>query len=172
MAQLKDLLVTGASRFLNDIYGNLKGNASSADKVNHTFTVCDVVFDGSGDEKVTKADISAALELDDSLKLIGVVDTRFTVLRDGETNSVVDATTNEHIIFLSEKIATQRKVSTGTATYNDATVSVSYFTPAVGDIVLQNEMEYICTGITTNSSKVVTASKWVALDTSGYWYTW
>lgn len=33
MAQLKDLIVTGASRFLGDIYGNLKGNADSATKL-------------------------------------------------------------------------------------------------------------------------------------------
>lgn len=30
MAQLKDLIVTGASRFLGNIYGNLKGNADTA----------------------------------------------------------------------------------------------------------------------------------------------
>lgn len=30
MAQLKDLLVTGTSRFLGDIYGNLKGTADKA----------------------------------------------------------------------------------------------------------------------------------------------
>ena len=32
MAQLKDLIVTGASRFLGNIYGNLKGNADTATK--------------------------------------------------------------------------------------------------------------------------------------------
>lgn len=30
MAQLKDLLVTGTSRFIGDIYGNLKGTADKA----------------------------------------------------------------------------------------------------------------------------------------------
>lgn len=32
MAQLKDLIVTGASRFLGNIYGTLKGNADTATK--------------------------------------------------------------------------------------------------------------------------------------------
>jgi len=39
MAQLRDLIVTGAARFLNNIYGNLIGNATSSDKVNHKLTV-------------------------------------------------------------------------------------------------------------------------------------
>lgn len=35
MAQLKDLIVTGASRFLGNIYGTLKGNADTATKATH-----------------------------------------------------------------------------------------------------------------------------------------
>ena len=48
MASLKDLIVTGPARFLNKIYGNLVGNATSADKVNHTLTI----FDGADNENV------------------------------------------------------------------------------------------------------------------------
>lgn len=38
MAQLKDLLVNGSSRFIGDIYGNLRGNADTATKANSATT--------------------------------------------------------------------------------------------------------------------------------------
>ena len=38
MAQLKDLLVNGSSRFIGDIYGNLRGNADTATKANTATT--------------------------------------------------------------------------------------------------------------------------------------
>jgi len=51
MAVLKDLIVNGPSRFIGNIYGTLKGNSDTADKVNHTLTIGSFTFDGS--ENVT-----------------------------------------------------------------------------------------------------------------------
>ena len=71
MASLKDLIVTGPARFLNKIYGNLVGNATSADKVNHTLTLqfngtTSKTFNGSSDQtfNVTCAAIGAATVAD------------------------------------------------------------------------------------------------------------
>lgn len=51
MAQLKDLLVLVASRFLNIIHGDIDGNAATADKVNNVLTITtpnggSQIFDG------------------------------------------------------------------------------------------------------------------------------
>ena len=55
MAQLKDLIVTGASRFIGNIYGTLKGNADTASKLATARTISltgsvtgSGSFDGSG----------------------------------------------------------------------------------------------------------------------------
>lgn len=69
MAQLKDLLVNGSSRFIGDIYGNLRGNAdtatkantattaTTADKVKGTLTIkigsTTVTYNGSSEQTVT-----------------------------------------------------------------------------------------------------------------------
>lgn len=57
MAQLKDLLVLGPSRFLGNIYGTLKGNADTATKLanarklkTNLESTTDVQFDGSTDQ--------------------------------------------------------------------------------------------------------------------------
>ena len=56
MAQLKDLIVTGASRFIGNIYGTLNGNADTATKLATARTISltgsvtgSGSFDGSGD---------------------------------------------------------------------------------------------------------------------------
>lgn len=44
MAQLKDLIVNGVSRFIGDIYGNLKGNADTATAANISTTANDLSY--------------------------------------------------------------------------------------------------------------------------------
>ena len=170
MAQLRDLIVTGAARFLNNIYGNLIGNASTSDKVNHRLSInvdgSTKYFDGSAAVSVD-LDINS-LNISDVMRLIGAVDTRFTQFTDGDdemggivTNSttVTNAGITQHAIFLSSVIS--QECHPTTATVNST--SVTYYTPKVGDMVLQNEQEYLC--IAANASQ----SKWRAMDRSGYW---
>ena len=52
MAQLKDLIVNGPVRFLGLVYGNISGNASTADKLNHTLTIGSQTFDGSANVSI------------------------------------------------------------------------------------------------------------------------
>ena len=55
MASLKDLIVTGPARFLDKLYGNLEGNAATADqwKTARTFTIGSKGWKVSGDNDVT-----------------------------------------------------------------------------------------------------------------------
>ena len=55
MASLKDLLVMGPARFLDKLYGNLEGNATTADqwKTARTFTIGSKGWKVSGDNDVT-----------------------------------------------------------------------------------------------------------------------
>ena len=48
MASLKDLIVMGPARFLDKLYGNLEGNATSADKLKTARIINGTSFDGSG----------------------------------------------------------------------------------------------------------------------------
>ena len=170
MAQLRDLIVTGAARFLNNIYGNLIGNASTSDKVNHKLSInvdgSTKYFDGSSPVSID-LDIDS-LNLSDVIRLIGIVDTRFTQFTDGDdemggivTNdtTVTNAGITQHAIFLSEVISSECHPTTGTV----GSINVIYYTPKVGDMILQNEQEYLC--IAANA----TQSKWRAMDSSGYW---
>lgn len=47
MASLKDLIVTGPARFLDKLYGNLEGNATTATKLATARTINGTSFDGS-----------------------------------------------------------------------------------------------------------------------------
>jgi hypothetical protein len=47
MASLKDLIVMGPARFLDKLYGNLEGNATSADKLKTARNINGTSFDGS-----------------------------------------------------------------------------------------------------------------------------
>lgn len=170
MAQLRDLIVTGAARFLNNIYGNLIGNASTSDKVNHKLIVnvegLSNEFDGSS-QTIIDIDTST-LKISDAVRLIGTIDTRFTQFTDGpddQGGTVVNSTTItnagivQHAIFL-------RTVLSNDCLYTTATVDsiqIKYYAPRVGDLVLYEEQEYLC--IQANS----TQSTWRAMDSSGYW---
>jgi hypothetical protein len=76
MAQLRDLIVTGAARFLNNIYGNLKGNADTADKVNHqlAITTGGSTYRFNGDSDINLTIDTSTLGLADVVRIIGVVD--------------------------------------------------------------------------------------------------
>ena len=173
MAQLRDLIVTGAARFLNNIYGNLIGNATSSDKVNHklTINVDNQIkqFDGSSDQ-VVNIDMST-LNMSDIIRLIGSVDNNFTVFTDGDdemggivTNNttVTNAGITQHVIFLSQVLSSDCNSTTVTIGGGQAI----YYTPRVGDMVLQKDQEYICVAASN------TQSKWRAMDSSGYWGTY
>lgn len=170
MAQLRDLIVTGAARFLNNIYGNLIGNASSADKVNHRLTITvggsTQYFDGSVNRSLTIDETN--LNITDMVRLIGVVNQTYTTFSDGDnseggivTNSttVTSAGITQHAIFLSEVYSQEcgaRSGSVGSST-------ITYYQPKKGDLVLYDEQEYLCVAADT------TKSTWRALDSSGYW---
>lgn len=49
MASLKDLIVLGPARFLDKLYGNLEGNASTATKLQTPRAINGTNFDGTGD---------------------------------------------------------------------------------------------------------------------------
>ena len=53
MANVKDLLVNGSARIIGTIYGN----ATSADKVNHSLTFGSKSFNGSSAQTITLADL-------------------------------------------------------------------------------------------------------------------
>ena len=53
MANVKDLLVNGSARVIGTIYGN----ATSADKVNHSLTFGSKSFNGSSAQTITLADL-------------------------------------------------------------------------------------------------------------------
>ena len=38
----------------SSFYGDVSGNATSADKINHSLTICDKIFDGSTDIEISK----------------------------------------------------------------------------------------------------------------------
>ena len=42
----------------SSFYGNLEGNATSADKINHTLTIGDKVFDGSANVEISRISIA------------------------------------------------------------------------------------------------------------------
>ncbi len=42
----------------SSFYGNLEGNATSADKINHTLTIVDKVFDGSANVEISRISIA------------------------------------------------------------------------------------------------------------------
>ena len=63
MANLKDLIVTGPARFLNKIYGNLEGNATSADKWKTARTFNISATPGSGGINVDGSQSSYSLVL-------------------------------------------------------------------------------------------------------------
>lgn len=42
----------------SSFYGNLEGNAKSADKINHTLTIGDKVFDGSANVEISRISIA------------------------------------------------------------------------------------------------------------------
>ena len=170
MAQLRDLIVTGAARFLNNIYGNLIGNATSSDKVNHKLTihVNDKIksFDGSANQTINID--TSTLNISDMIRLIGSVDNNFTIFTDGDddmggivTNNttVTNAGVTQHVIFLSQVLSSDCYPTTVTIGGGQAT----YYTPRVGDMVLQKDQEYICVAASN------TQSKWRAMDSSGYW---
>ncbi len=173
MAQLRDLIVTGAARFLNNIYGNLIGNASTADKVNHRIAITSggsaYSFDGS-----TNVDIAidaSSLGLGDSMRIIGVVDENYTQFDDNGGNggyvtsnlTIVVSGNTTHVIFLSEVISQNCNSTTVNIQGGGST---NYYVPKVGDVVLQDDEEFICV------EKTATQSKWRALDSSGYWGTY
>lgn len=54
MANVKDLLVNGSARVIGTIYGN----ATSANKVNHSLTYGSKSFNGSSAQTITLADLS------------------------------------------------------------------------------------------------------------------
>lgn len=158
MAQLKDLIVTGASRFLNNIYGNLIGNASTADKVNHKITIGSKNFDGSADVTIN----TSTFGLDTAVRFIGTVDTDLTNLSDNTPCG--DLVNNSiHAIFLSDKKATS--VTSYTVNVTGIKNNAVYYIPAIGDLVLQNNEEFLC--VAKNS----TSSTWVCLDSTAYWKT-
>ena len=45
----------------SSFYGNLEGNATSADRINHTLTIGDNVFDGSANVEISRISIALLL---------------------------------------------------------------------------------------------------------------
>lgn len=45
----------------SSFYGNLEGNATSADRINHTLTIGDKVFDGSANVEISRISIALLL---------------------------------------------------------------------------------------------------------------
>lgn len=76
MAQLKDLLVNGSSRFIGDIYGNLRGNADTATKATNADTATNANHATSADTatkantatKATSADSATTATTADKVK--------------------------------------------------------------------------------------------------------
>ncbi len=120
-ANLGNLIVNGASRFLNTITGNLKGdvdgnaktatnavNAAVAGKVSKVLKWGSKSYDGSSEQTITAADLG----LSGAMRFIG---------------------------------STTSAISEGSKT-NPVTVNGSSVTALVGDVVLYNHVEYIWTG--------------------------
>lgn len=173
MAQLRDLIVTGAARFLNNIYGNLKGNADTADKVNHRISIATGGathnFDGSANVDIEITPTS--LGLNDSMRIVGIVDKNYTQFEDVSGNgsyvtsnlTIVSAGNTTHVIFLSSVISQ----NCGATTANiQGGGSATYYSPRIGDVVLQDEEEFVCVEATALKSL------WRIINSADYWGTY
>lgn len=156
MAQLKDLIVHGPARFLNNLYGNLIGNATSSDKVNHTLTIMGTSFNGSANVTINENNF----KLESACRLMGEVDSALLTIEDGVDVTITDG--SKAIIPLVEFFGNSG-LQTGTIS---GTANKLYYFPKIGDIVLQGNEEYMCVEVKA------TTSKWRCLDSTAYWGTW
>lgn len=173
MAQLKDLIVTGAARFLNTIYGNLEGNAATAtlaetaNKTKASLTIGQTSFNGADSTIIEANDIKSIRELNTISRLVGTVDTNFPILDNIENTYIAqDGNRDKPVVAIST-------FYDPTINYFKATLNgiddVKFYTPSVGDIVIDisNEnVEYLCIEQTANYTK------WIRLGTNTYWGTW
>lgn len=171
MAQLRDLIVTGAARFLNNIYGNLKGNADTADKVNHQLSITTTSgtsrFDGSAAIDLTID--TSTLKMSDVVRIIGIVDQDYTYFDDSSGNggyvtsnlTITAGGSTTHVIFLQTVIS--QDCGAVTAALSGGGGNVTYYEPKVGDIVLQDDEEFLCV------DKTALGSTWRTTSSTGYW---
>ena len=142
MAQLKDLIVTGAARIIGNIYGNLKGNADTATKATQ---------DGNGNNIVNT--YATKTELSGKADKTGLA----TVATSGSYNDLSNKPTinnyshpttsgNKHIPSGGSSGQILRWSADGTATwgadnnttYNNATTSAAGLMSAADKIKLDN----------------------------------
>ena len=67
-----------------------------------------------------------------------------------------------HAIFLTQKKC--QSITTYTGTVGSDSV-LYYKSPRIGDLVLQDDQEFLCVAVGNNNST------WRAMDSSGYWGT-
>ena len=182
MASLKDLIVTGPARFLNKIYGNLVGNATSADKVNHTLTIFDgadneKTFNGLSNVSITAQDILDNIGMNSAVRIVGSVNTTSfngaSTLIDKTKHVLNLGSSKIPTLFLSEIYGSDIEHLTGPVTYGGTTESniITYY-PQVGDIVIQGDQEFLCIQKVIGNSSQSGYSLWVSFDSSGVWGTW
>lgn len=186
MAQLKDLLVLGASRFLNIIHGSIDGNAATASKVNNKLSI--TLFD----ESTKEFDGSNAVAIDLSTALTNMAFPRFvgeSVEKFGKDEfdnfyCILTDSSSTHVIPIVEVYNAPACKGDGTTNYNIGGTNYKYFfVPSVGDIIKVGAMELICTGLGTgNGGRIDTItvgttdytkfSRWAILGNNEVWGTY
>lgn len=170
MAQLKDLIVLGASRFLNIIHGSIDGNAATADQVNHSLTITPisgnaVTFNGSSTVSLTLS--PASFGLNNTTRLVGKCKTLSALQVEDDAYNVAVVGGN-NVIYLDEIYGTG--ITTGSDSIG------TYYYPAVGDIVRQGVQEYMCIekdkSFTANGTTYTKNSRWILLGGNDIWYEW
>lgn len=177
MAQLKDLLVLGAARFLNIIHGDIDGNSASSDKVNHTLTITPsggvgITFDGSSDKILSLT--PASFGLDGSMRLVGEsveaafgkddFDDRWCILNSGSAS----------IVPIKTWYNSSARSGTGTVTVGNT--EYGYFMPHKGDVIRVDQLELVCvgvdeSGVSVGSNTYAKNSHWIVLGNNEIWYT-
>ena len=105
------------------------------------------------------------------MRVIGTVDKDYTQFEDVSGNggyvtsnlTVVSAGNTAHVIFLSSVISQNCGATTASIQGGG---SATYYSPKVGDMVLQDDEEFVCIEATASRSL------WRATNSSGYWGTY
>lgn len=168
MAQLKDLLVLGASRFLNIIHGDIDGNAATADKVNKALTVTTPnggswTFDGSN--AITANITLDTMGLGKSMTFVGeVVETSFGTDADDD-KWCINTSGSNNVVPVSKWYDSTRNVGSNN------------FVPRIGDVVKCGTLELICvgldeTGVSVGGQTKTKNSHWAILGNNEVWGTY